>query len=184
MSRDSIDFTTQPPPELRAIEDKLIEFYRWSKMGLCVDMDASGIGKHYEPERGDQEDKRQPVMPKIRDDEAMDISRALARVPRMPVDWHMILRVQYLRQFQPPQVMCRKIKGVRAQTWCAERNKALHMLENIIKRGEHRVPIRMEHVVSIPHTPVPQIRNAPVRIYAISGDLDIESLIQPEEIFD
>lgn len=143
MRRPATDFNIPVPPELREIEDKLIEFFRWSSMGLRVDTDASGIGSQYEPERGDQEDKRKPSMPKMRDDEAMDVSRALYHVPRVPVDWHMILRVHYLRQFRAPAEMCRKIRGVRAQTWVQERNKGLHMLENILRRGLHKAPIRL-----------------------------------------
>lgn len=143
MSRAAVNFNEKVPPELFDIEGKLIEFFRWSSLGLRVEVDASGIGGQYEPERGDLDDKRKPSLPKIRDDEAMDISRALYHVPRLPVDWHMILRVHYLRQFRPPVEMCRKIRGVRAQTWVQERNKALHMLQNIMRRGLHKTPIRL-----------------------------------------
>ena len=143
MIRPAINFNEKVPPELFDIEGKLIEFYRWSRLGLRVEIDASRIGGHYEPERGDLDDKRQPSMPKIRDDEAMAISRALYHVPRTPVDWHMILRVHYLRQFRPPAEMCRKIRGVRAQTWVQERNRALHMLQNILRSGLHKAPIRL-----------------------------------------
>lgn len=144
MSRKTpIDFNAPVPPELNSIEGKLIEFYRWSRLGLRIDVDASGLGAAYQPERGDIDERRQAIMPKIRDDEAMDISRALARVPENPIDWRMILRVHYLRQFQPPAIMCRKLRGVRAQTWVQERNNALHMVENIMRRGLHKIPIRL-----------------------------------------
>ena len=127
--RPIIDFNARAPDELHPIEDLVIAFARWSHEWREPDAtDASGIGKAYEPERGDQESRRQARIDGIRDDDALTVSRAWALVSLEHPAHSLVLKVHYLRGCGTPHATCRKV-GVRPEDWCAMRNAGLRMVE-------------------------------------------------------
>ncbi len=141
MSRNPpVDFFERVPPELYDVDLILSEFARWSSGGQRVE--KSAVVGNFRPQRPDEEKQEgESKGPKIPDWQATNINRVLTCMPVNPTDWLGILRSHYVWwRYGHPQVMCRKLKGVRAQTWVQERNKALHMFKNIYARGIPKAP--------------------------------------------
>ena len=126
--RPLVDFNQPVTEDLVVIEDLVIGFAKWSHEWREPDAtDASGIGKAYEPERGDLDDRRQAKIAGMRDDEALEVSRAWAIVTRNRPAHSLVLKVHYLKGCGTVQATCRKV-SIRPEDWCAMRNAGLRMI--------------------------------------------------------
>ena len=130
--RPRISFTDPVPEELADIDELLLRLRANIGGGQPSATDASGIGRKYRPERGDMDDRRNPVnhIP-LGDDDFLRVSRGLSVLHHHSIDHAWVVHIAYNLKPGSPQALCRTLR-LNAEFWCDYRNAGLRMLENIL----------------------------------------------------
>ena len=132
MTRRHISFTLPVPPELVYTETLLLQFRATLGGVEPTATDASGIGKNYRPERGDNEDRRHPrVHDPLGDDAFIRTARALSVLHHQDMVHAWVVHTAYNIKPGNPQALCRKLR-IQPAYWCDYRNAGLRKLESIL----------------------------------------------------
>ncbi len=146
--RQPVSFTLPVPEELVSMEELMLRLRATFGNSYPALTDTSGIGKNYRPERGDLDDRRQPALYRsLSDDEFEKTTRALSILHWKAIGHSLVVHIHYGIKPGSPEATCRKV-GIKPQDWCAYRDAALRMLENILTMDVDSVWMSIYHPIT------------------------------------